>query len=155
MTTAEAEYVVKQRKHIRAIPDQFTERGENTILIRTSEIFSVTDQRAPIKGLVMLARIRRSLPGLPRNLPGASLLFYGKRIRGIDYEQWHPNRDGQRIRGWHEHIWSTVDEDANVIIARPKLRGTTLFELFKWGLKKWNIEVLEKQPKQGRLPGTD
>ena len=117
-------------------------------------MFSVSDSRAPIKGLVLLARMRRSLSGLPRNLPGASLLLYGKRIRGIDYEQWHDNPDGKRIRGWHEHIWSAADEDANVIVARPKLQGTTLDDVFKWGLKKWNIEILEKRPKQPSLPGT-
>ena len=65
------------------------------------------------------------------------------------------NPDGKRVRGWHEHIWNAVDRDANVIVARPKLQGTTLLDVFNWGLKKWNIEVLERQPKQGRLSGLD
>jgi hypothetical protein len=56
-------------------------------MMRNAEIFSVNDSRAPIKGLVVMARVRRSLPGLPRNLPGASLSLFGERIRGIDYEQ--------------------------------------------------------------------
>ena len=122
-------------------------------MIRVAEVFSAHDRRAPIKGLVMLARVRRSLPGLPRNLPGAALWLLGERIRGVDYEQWHDNPDGKRIRGWHEHIWSSVDKDMNVIVARPKLRGTTLLDVFKWGLRKWNIELLEKQPRQSKLPG--
>jgi hypothetical protein len=125
-------------------------------MIRAAEIFTIFDPNAPIKGLVILAKMRRSLPGLPRNLPGAALLLYGQRIRGVDYEQWHPNPDGKRINGWHEHIWSTVHKDANVIAARPKLlRSATLHDVFKWGLRKWNIEVLERQPKQGRLSGLD
>lgn len=56
----------------------------------------------------------------------------------------------------HEHIWSTAHGAANVIVARPKLlRTATLLDVFQWGLEKWNIEVLEKHPKQGRLRGVD
>jgi hypothetical protein len=105
---------------------------------------------------VVLAKIRRPLLGVPRNLPGVALLLHGQRIRGVDYEQWHPNPDGKRVKGWHEHIWSTAHGAANVIVARPKLlRTATLLDVFQWGLEKWNIEVLEKHPKQGRLRGVD
>jgi len=39
-----------------------------------------------------------------------------------------------------------------VILARPKPRGKTLLDVFKWGLTKWNIDVLTEQP---RLTGLD
>lgn len=101
----------------------------------------------------MRAKIRRSLPGYPRNLPSAALLLRGQRIRCVDYEQWHSNPDGKRIKGWHEHIWSNALGAANVIVARPKLlRTATLLDVFQWGLEKWNIEVLENSENREGCP---
>jgi hypothetical protein len=112
----------------------------------SDSVFSKSDRSKPIKGLVVIAKAHKAPAGLPRPWPSAALELGGHRIRGINYELWHDNPDGSSVRGWHEHIWSPVDQDACVIPARPEPKDMSLIGLFRWGLSKWNIEVLEEQP---------
>ncbi len=103
------------------------------------------DPRAVTGGLIVKARVKRRLPGLPRGKASCSLLWHGCRIRGLDYEIRHDNPDGTVVRGWHEHIWNDEDADARVIPARPRVGGADLRGVFQWGLDKWNIEVEQIQ----------
>ena len=82
-------------------------------------MFNNSDERKAIDGLVVIAKAHEAPPGLPHPTPSAALEWYGKRIRGRNYELWHDNPDGTRVRGWHEHLWSPTDEDHRVIEARP------------------------------------
>lgn len=92
-----------------------------------------------------MAKVHISPSGLPRLNPSSALEWHGKRIRGLNKEIWHDNPDGSVVRGWHEHLWSPEEQDAYVVSARPKPTRIGLLDVFKWGLTKWNIEVLEKQ----------
>jgi hypothetical protein len=103
--------------------------------------------KKPVNGLVVMARVRYSPPGVPKPTPSSALEFYGVRIRGLNYEVFHDNPDGTGVKGWHEHIWYPQYGDKYVVRARPTVKGRTLLDLFKWGLKKWNIAVLAEQPK--------
>ena len=98
-----------------------------------------------MNGLIAMAKVRQAPPGLPRLTPSSALVWFGKRIRGLNYEIWHDNPDGSIVRGWHEHIWSPKDQDAHVVQARSEPARKGLVDIFKWGLKRWNIEVLEEQ----------
>jgi len=108
-------------------------------------VFRKSEPNNPIKGLVVMAKVHISLPGLPRLIPSSALEWYGKRIRGLNKEIWHDNPDGTTVKGWHEHLWSPEEQDSYVVSARPKVTRTGLLDVFKWGLEKWNIDVLEKQ----------
>src|SRR6266436_2369543 len=101
-------------------------------------MFLNSDPSKPITGLVVIAKAHQAPAGLPRPTPSAALEWYGKRIRGLSYEQWHDNPDGTIVRGWHEHLWSPQQRDAHVIAARPEPRRRDVLGLFKWGLKQWN-----------------
>ena len=108
-------------------------------------MFRKRDPTKPIPGLVVMARLHQAPPGVKQPTASAALVWYSKRIRGINYEQRHDNPDGTVVRGWHEHIWSLHDDDAHVIPARPEPRLRTMVGLLKWGLRKWNIEVQQEQ----------
>lgn len=91
-----------------------------------------------------MATARSSPPGIPKPNPSAALEWHGKRIRGLNYEVWHDNPDGTIVKGWHEHVWSPADQDSYVVPARPEPTRETLVDIFKWGLRKWNIEIRQE-----------
>lgn len=142
-TKAEVEYLLAARKFIKAIPD--------LPLIVTSPqriqapVFLKSEPNIPVRGLVIMATIRRAPPGLPKPLPSVALEWYGVRIRGLNYEIWHDNPDGSVVRGWHEHVWSPEYEDDCVVPAGPRVTRKGLQDVLKWGLRKWHIEVQQKQ----------
>ena len=105
----------------------------------------MADSNNVIEGLVVIAKARHAPPGVPHPPPSCALEWYGRRIRGLNYELFHDNPDGSIVRGWHEHIWSPKELDAHVVQARPEPTRKTLLDVLRWGLKKWNIAVLEEQ----------
>jgi hypothetical protein len=144
-TKADVDYLIAEAKFIKAVPvlprldPRLTTRMIRVLVFRKSQ------PNNAIKGLVAMAKVHIPPPGLPRLNPSSALEWYGKRIRGLNKEIWHDNPDGTTVRGWHEHLWSPEEQDSYVVPARPKLIQTGLLDVFKWGLKKWNIEVVEKQ----------
>jgi hypothetical protein len=145
-TKGAADYLVSVPKFIRVIP-AFPSSGSpsSNVIIIESGVFKKSNPGTPIGGLVVMAKARQAPTGIPKPNPSSALMWYGKRIRGLNYELWHDNPDGSIVKGWHEHLWSPEDEDAYVISARPKPTRRGLLDIFKWSLKRWNIEVLEKQ----------
>jgi len=80
-------------------------------------------------------------------VPGASLLWFGKRIRGIDWRLTKPVfRNGVivgYVKGWHEHLWTDTDEDRFAIeiqVKRPDLRS-----FIEFCLKRWHVDGGGKQ----------
>ena len=108
-------------------------------------VFLRAEPTNPIRGLIITARVARPLSGMRRHLPSSALQWRGVRIRGLDYELRHDNPDGSTVRGWHEHVWSPEEGDNRVRSAVPVPNNLSLAGLFKWGLKRWNIEVDEEQ----------
>jgi hypothetical protein len=76
--------------------------------------------------------------------PSASLMWQGKRIRGIDHSLKHDIvKDGVIvgcIRGWHEHYWTDADEDRTIRTPNPTLQNYDLQAVMSWCCKNWNIE---------------
>jgi hypothetical protein len=76
--------------------------------------------------------------------PSASLMWQGKRIRGIDHSLKHDIvKDGVivgSIRGWHEHYWTDADEDRTIRTPNPTLQNYDLQAVMSWCCKNWNIE---------------
>lgn len=138
-------------KFIRAVPSlpPSGTRVPNVVRVQ-AQVFSKSEPSNPISGLIVIAKARQAPTGIPKPNPSSALEWYGTRIRGLNYELWHDNPDGSIVKGWHEHLWSPQDEDAYVVLARPKPKMRGLLDIFKWSLKKWNIDVLEKQ---AEVPG--
>lgn len=144
-TKAEVDYLVAASKFIKEIPrPQFMTPGMRTGSKIQVQVFRKSDLK-PIKGLVVMAKAHQAPAGLPPPTPSSVLEWYGRRIRGINYELWHDNPDGSSVRGWHEHIWSPKEHDAHVVKARPEPAKRDLLGILNWGLEKWNIEVLREQ----------
>lgn len=76
--------------------------------------------------------------------PSASLMWQGKRIRGLDHSMKHEViRDGlivDHVKGWHEHYWTDADEDNSVRPPNPILQNYDLQSVITWCCKNWNIE---------------
>lgn len=138
--------MVAAAKFIRAIPalPPFGSPLPTVIKIQ-AEVFKKSEPNNPIRGLMVMAKARQSPTGIPKPNPSSALEWHGKRIRGLNYELWHDNPDGSIVKRWHEHLWSPEDQDSYVVSAEPKPTRKGLLDIFKWSLKKWNIEVLEKQ----------
>ena len=148
-TKAEADYLVGAPKFIRAIP-QIKPLGHGSAIsrgwqIQVTDVFRKSEPHKAIKCLVVMAKARRAPPPLPHPTPSSALEWYGKRIRGLNYELWHDNPDGTTVRGWHEHVWSPREQDAHVVPTRPEPTRKQLLDILKWGLRKWNIDILEEQ----------
>jgi hypothetical protein len=143
---AEVDYLVAAAKFIRFTPKiTFIDAKRQTGWRIQAEVFKKSEPGKPIKGLVVMAKANQAPAPLPHPKPSAALEWYGKRIRGLNHEQWHDNPDGSIVKGWHEHIWSPRYQDSYVVEARPIPTRFGLENLFQWGLEKWNIEVLRKQ----------
>jgi hypothetical protein len=139
------DYLVHAPKFIKEIPrPQFLNATARTGLKIIVPVYSNADSR-PIKGLVVIAKAHQAPPGLPRPTPSSALEWFGRRIRGLNYELRHDNPDGTLVAGWHEHVWSPAEEDHRVIAARPEPKRRDLLGILKWGLKRWNIEIRREQ----------
>ncbi len=141
-TEADVNYLIHEVKFIRAIPEIEAEEGLLTLKAR---IHKKTAPNWQVGGLIIKARVTKSIPGLPKALPSCALEWHGVRIRCVDYETRHDNPDGTTVRGWHEHIWNDEDNDKRVIASNPQITRPDMNSIFRWGLKKWNIEIIEEQ----------
>jgi hypothetical protein len=143
-TKAEVDYLVRERKFIREIPkivEGKTEFRMQAVVYRKSAPRKAT-------GLVIMARAKKSPPGVPRPFPSSALVMTGRfRVRGLNHELWHDNPDTTIVKGWHEHVWMNEFEDRFVVSARPKPKDLTILGMFEWGLRKWNIAVERSQLK--------
>lgn len=141
-TKAEVDYLVDEQKFIKEIPS-IVQHG-NYLIMRTQVFRKANDRVVPIKGLYVMSRVAVPIPGIPAAIPSASLEWAGRRIRGIDRETRHDNPDGGSVYGWHSHVWSPEYEDA-CVVATPEPKHKDMRGIFKAGLKKWNISVVEEQ----------
>ncbi len=146
-TAAQADALVKERKFIKQIPHVVDGLRE----YRMQAAVYVRSQPHKASGLVIMASVDKSPPGVPRPFPSVALEMAGRfRIRGLNYALRHDCPSGPIVYGWHEHIWTNEYEDHVVIKARPVVRNTDIRGLFNWGLEKWKIDVGEPRTKGGR-----
>lgn len=143
--TADVDYLVAEKKIIHAIP----EITHSKVRPEYERIADVRRKSEPGKeiGLIIVARVIERLPGLPAGPPRCILEWHGTRIRGLNYSTLHsrPGTAGGVVKGWHEHRWNEQEGDSYIVQANPIPNKPDLRSIFKWGLKKWNIEVKEEQ----------
>lgn len=81
--------------------------------------------------------------------PSASLVWRGKRIRGLDHAMKHEVLSNgiivDQIKGWHEHYWTDLDEDRSVRAPVPSLQNQDVQSVIVWCCKKWNIQGIDTQ----------
>jgi hypothetical protein len=87
----------------------------------------------------------KGLPGVASNQkPSASMIWHGKRIRGLDHALRHDVVQNGIvtgfIRGWHEHFWTDADEDSSIREPSPPIKNFDLQSVVKWCSTNWNIE---------------
>lgn len=82
-------------------------------------------------------------------VPGASLIWKTKRIRGIDWRlKKAVFRDGVivgYVKGWHEHLWTNTDEDRYAIEVNDRIKRTDLRSFIAFCLTRWNVEDGDRQ----------
>jgi hypothetical protein len=122
-------------------------RGANPLLVDIRRVDS------PTIDLVLTFEAHRptkSLPGVPDvRRPSASLLWHGKRIRGIDWTIKHEVirnglLTGEVIRNWHEHYWTDEDGSDSIREPNPSPRNEDLSSLIEWPCSQWNIEGIQE-----------
>jgi hypothetical protein len=93
------------------------------------------EARTPRKGLTGVADVRR---------PSASLIWMGRRIRGIDWTIKHEVTQkgvptGEVVKGWHEHYWTDEDGSNSIRVPRPYPKNEDVSALINWCSTTWNI----------------
>lgn len=150
LTTAEVDYLVEIKKFVTAIPEikysHSADEDEMSAAVRKK------DNPGEDIGLTIVARVSKPISGLPKEQPRCVLSWRGQRIRGLDYSVAHgrPGTAGGVVKGWHEHRWTQQEKDGYIVKANPEPNRKDLVSIFRWGLKKWNIEVKEEQLEAGR-----
>lgn len=141
-TKAEVDYLVDEQKFIKEIPKSVPHG--NYLMMRTQVFRKANDKLVAIKGVYVMSRVAVPIPGVPGAIPSVSLEWAGRRIRGIDKETRHDNPDGTSVYGWHSHVWSPECEDS-CVVTTPEPKHKDMRGIFKTGLKKWNIAIVEEQ----------
>jgi len=111
-----------------------------------------TDMRDRDAHLQLHARLEKAIAGVfPRPMPGVSLRFCGRRIRGLNWNHRHDDRFGGVnvgiVRGWHEKVWTNADQDKHIIDINGQVRNTDMLSLISFCCDRWNIEA----PQQLRI----
>lgn len=89
--------------------------------------------------------MRKTLAGVSVvQRPSASLIWHGKRIRGLDHSLKHDVVENGIvtgfIRGWHEHYWTDSDEDNAIREPNPPMKNSDMQAVIGWCSRQWNIE---------------
>lgn len=140
-TKAEVDYLVKEPKFIKEVPAP-TDFG--TYWRIQAQVYRKSDN-SPVKGLLVIAKVEKPLPGLSnKGRVSAALEWKGKRIRGIDKEQRHDNPDGSVVYGWHDHHYSPQYLDS-LVVPCPEPQHKDLRGLIEFAMARWNIEIQKEQ----------
>lgn len=100
-TKADVDYSVAATKFITVVPGPRLYKPQSSaVTIIRAHVFKRSEPTKPIPGRVVMAKARSAPSGIPKPTPSSCLEWYGKRIRGLNYELWHDNPDGSVVKGW-------------------------------------------------------
>jgi hypothetical protein len=107
-----------------------------------------SDMREKPADLRFRARLETGISGAPRPRPGISLNWKNTRIRGVNWNLRHDSMlNGQLlepVRGWHEKLWTEIDEDKYVVSIKEEVRNTDLRSMIRFCCQRWNIDLPEE-----------
>jgi hypothetical protein len=117
--------------------------------------FDVRRVDAPLEDIAL--RLNGRLESALFSTPGFVLEWHGHQIRGCDYAVSHSSyKEGskapQRVKGWHEHLWTDTDHDKYVVPVKPRIAQQDFMAVLHWCLRKWNIDASRVFPHE-RLGG--
>jgi len=168
ITAAQVTDILEKRKFVSAVKQDNTKPSKSELKHKSyrqpneKSIYwdlRFVDMRDKPIPLQFHARIETPLSGLRsiRPLPGASLLWKGVRIRGVNWSIRHDNlHDGVQIapvRKWHEKLYTEIDRDKYIIDINNDVKSTDFWAIVKFCCNRWNIEFPEEpQMKMGDKP---
>jgi hypothetical protein len=153
-TEADVNYLLKARKFIHSVVRDTTDNPDAPIL---EIIYRVRRLDRPDDDITLRLSARRAKPVLatmPRPRPSAALLWHGQRIRGIDYKIAHSVIKHRvivgKIRGWHEHRWTTEDGGSPAFDVNKAMQNEQedFKSILRFCMKRWRIEVGEDDQQQ-------
>lgn len=152
VTRYNAEALVEARK-VASAPKVNTLGQTNSLLTERCLRADLRRVSAPAVGISLELYSRVMIRGLPgvrtEQLPSASLMWHGKRIRGLDYSIKHDVVENglivDSIKGWHEHYWTDQDEDKRIRVPSPPLQNFDIQAIVAWVCRYWKIEGLTEQ----------
>jgi len=108
------------KKFISRVIEDNSHRRHEVTEVRIRYEIRLKDQPGTVLYLQYFARQEQpALPAVPKPTPGISLLWKGRRIRGVSRRIKHDViRDGIKtgvICGWYEHQWTNTDEDRYIV----------------------------------------
>lgn len=160
ITAAQVADIVAKRKFVSAIKQDNTKpskselRQKNYRQPNEKSIYwdlRFVDMRDKPIPLQFHARLETPLSGLHsiRPLPGASLLWKGIRIRGVNWNVFHDNmHNGVKIapiRKWHEKLFTDIDQDKYIIDINDDIKNTDFWAIVKFCCDRWNIEFPDER----------
>jgi len=145
ITEADVAYLLAAKKFIFRVTADNSDQRRDVPEIRIRYEIRRKDLREHTIYVQFFARQEQAvLSALPKPTPGISLLWYGRRIRGISRRIKHDViRDGVKIgivRGWYEHQWTNTDEDKYIVDINSEVKRPDLRSLIAMCLDRWNIE---------------
>lgn len=153
-TEADVNYLLKARKIIQGVTRDTTD-DPNADLLEIS--YRIVRVGSPLDDIKLRLQARRPKPvrvTLPKPKPSSALLWHGERIRGIDHKIVHPRiKDGLlvgKVRGWHEHVWTFADRDAQVVSVEKQMKKIQedFRSVLRFCMARWRIELIEDEDRQ-------
>ncbi len=135
-TEADVQYLMSDRKTVARVIHWRLKGQPKSISLEIRRVADPHhDNLLRLNGRLEAARLAR---------PGIVLAWQGIKIRGVDHAFHHSSFlneiEQERIKGWHEHIWSVRDGFRFAVPARPPIRTQDLLSVMHWCFEKWNIE---------------
>jgi hypothetical protein len=153
-TEADVRYLLRAKKFIHSVIKDTMESQEAALLEIIYRIARVDNPSDEIKLRLSARRPKPPAETLPRLRPSVALQWHGKRIRGIDRKVVHPViKNGLivgRVRGWHEHRWTSTDEDNSVIDVNEVMKNVQedFRSILRFCMERWRIEIKEGEDRQ-------
>src|SRR6266480_4713836 len=148
-TEADVSYLLRAKKFVQSVMKDTTDDQAAPLLEIIYRIAQVDNPTDEIKLRLSARRPKPPLETLHRPRPSVALQWHGYRIRGIDRKIVHPViKNGLivgKVRGWHEHEWSSTDEDNSVIDVNEAMKNVQedFRSILRFCMKRWRIEIKE------------
>jgi hypothetical protein len=153
-TEADVAYLLKAKKLVQTVLKDTTDDQSASLLEVIYRVVRADNPSDDIKLRLSARRPKPPLETLHRLRPSVALQWRGHRIRGIDRKIVHPViKNGLiigKVRGWHEHVWTSTDEDNSVIDVNGVMKKVQedFRSILQFCMVRWRIEIKENEDRQ-------
>lgn len=159
-TEADVAYLLRAKKFVQTVLKDTVDDQNAPLLEVIYRIVRTDNPVDDIKLRLAARRPKQRVETFQRPRPSAALQWHGYRIRGIDRKIVHSViKNGLivgEVRGWHEHRWTSTDEDNFVIDVNEAMRKVheDFRSILRFCMKRWNVEIRENEDRQEILKFT-